>query len=183
MRAKEFNSNRFLEKAIYLFWEQGFNATGIKSLVETTGVNRFSIYEAFDNKLGVLKNAFELYNDRYQKPRIKLLNADLDPKSKLMSFFNSFINHETHAIKGCFMVAMTLEVGKTEKEIAEKLKTYIDGLKVLFLEIISDNKTADQLTALYCSGMCMSSFFSLHEMEQYFSKNLDVILNPHLNYA
>ena len=61
MRYKEFNRNSVLEKCIPLFWKNGFRACAISDIVEETGVNRFSLYEEFENKEGILYAALELY--------------------------------------------------------------------------------------------------------------------------
>ena len=64
MRYKEFHKNTVLEKCIPLFWKNGFGACTISDIVRTTGVNRFSLYEEFNNKEGILHNALALYQQR-----------------------------------------------------------------------------------------------------------------------
>ena len=54
MRYKEYNPNSVLEKSIPLFWEHGFGGCAIKEIVEATGVNRFSLYQEFEDKEGIL---------------------------------------------------------------------------------------------------------------------------------
>ena len=65
MRYKEYNVNRVLEKSMALFWQKGFNGCSVNELVKETGVNRFSLYNEFENKEGILYASLELYRERY----------------------------------------------------------------------------------------------------------------------
>ena len=49
-RSKQFNTEEVLEKAIRLFWKQGFHATSMEDLVSTLGINRASMYNTFGSK-------------------------------------------------------------------------------------------------------------------------------------
>ena len=42
-RALTFDPNEKLDLAMKLFWQRGFEATSMQALVETMGINRFSI--------------------------------------------------------------------------------------------------------------------------------------------
>ena len=65
MRYKEFNRNKVLEDCIQLFWEKGFNSCSISDIVERTKVNRYSLYEEFEDKDGILLQTLILYKKRY----------------------------------------------------------------------------------------------------------------------
>lgn len=76
MRYKEYNTNNVLEKSIKLFWENGFRGCSINEIVQTTGVNRFSLYHEFENKEGILYASLHLYKKRYCQEKLDLLNAE-----------------------------------------------------------------------------------------------------------
>ena len=42
-RTKCFDRDAVLDRAMELFWEQGFEATSVQELVEATGINRGSM--------------------------------------------------------------------------------------------------------------------------------------------
>ena len=72
MRYKEFNSNKVLEECISLFWKNSFNGTPMSAIVKQTAVNRFSLYQEFENKQGILYEALKLYRERYALDFINL---------------------------------------------------------------------------------------------------------------
>ncbi|MDQ0889655.1 AcrR family transcriptional regulator [Paenibacillus sp. V4I9] len=49
-RPKEFDQEIALDKAMELFWQQGYERTSIQDLVEKTGVHRGSLYDTFGDK-------------------------------------------------------------------------------------------------------------------------------------
>src|ERR1700690_121389 len=52
---------RVVEAAMLLFWERGFERTGISDLAERSGVRSGSIYHLFGSKEGVLLAVLEAY--------------------------------------------------------------------------------------------------------------------------
>ncbi|MGW2329269.1 TetR/AcrR family transcriptional regulator [Streptomyces sp. NPDC001700] len=50
-----------LEAAMLLFWEQGYEATSLAQLRETTGLSSASLYGAFGSKEGLFEKAVEHY--------------------------------------------------------------------------------------------------------------------------
>ena len=49
-RSKEFEENEVLDKAMRLFWEQGYEKTSMTDLVEHMGIHRRSLYDTFGDK-------------------------------------------------------------------------------------------------------------------------------------
>ena len=90
MRPKEFNRNSVIEKCLILFWKEGYNGTGIQKLVDVTGVNRYSLYEEFGSKEGILLASLELYKEKYLP--WDLLAQSLSAQELLFQFYASFFN-------------------------------------------------------------------------------------------
>jgi AcrR family transcriptional regulator len=44
-----------IEKAMSLFWRNGYQNTSVRMLEKEMGINQFSIYASFGNKHGVRK--------------------------------------------------------------------------------------------------------------------------------
>ena len=63
-RSKQFNTEEVLEKAIRLFWKQGFHATSMEDLVSMLGINRASMYNTFGSKQALFEQAVEMYKNR-----------------------------------------------------------------------------------------------------------------------
>lgn len=49
-RSREFDENVVLQKAMELFWKQGYEKTSLNDLVEHMGIHRRSLYDTFGDK-------------------------------------------------------------------------------------------------------------------------------------
>jgi hypothetical protein len=60
-RPREFDEAEALERAMGVFWSQGYEATSVEDLVGSTGLNRGSLYAAFGDKNALFLRALEHY--------------------------------------------------------------------------------------------------------------------------
>ncbi|GAA1990236.1 TetR/AcrR family transcriptional regulator [Catenulispora subtropica] len=60
-RPREFDLDDALDKAIDVFWKQGYGGTSLSDLTEAMGISRPSLYSAFGNKEQTFKAAVERY--------------------------------------------------------------------------------------------------------------------------
>src|SRR3977135_1749818 len=58
-------SDEVLHRATALFWRQGYEATSVDDLVQTTGANRAGLYGAFTGKRGLFLRALDHYRDGF----------------------------------------------------------------------------------------------------------------------
>lgn len=52
-RKKQYNEQEVIEKAMQLFWRNGYETTSVQMLEKEMGINKFSIYASFGSKDGV----------------------------------------------------------------------------------------------------------------------------------
>jgi len=183
MRPKEFSRNSVLEKCITLFWEEGYNGTGIQKVVTRTGVNRYSLYKEFGNKEGILYASLELYKERYVP--LKILAKSLSIKETLFQFYSSFFDPSkinSHPL-GCYIATMAMELRET-KEMQLFFNAYLDLLGQKFSQLLEQNSnirmgkltiTLQQLIMFYCTSMGMYIIFTQKETEKYLQDNLNLI--------
>jgi AcrR family transcriptional regulator len=63
-RPREFDLDRTLDRAVQLFWRQGYEGTAIGELTEALGINRPSLYAAFGNKESLFRRVLQRYADQ-----------------------------------------------------------------------------------------------------------------------
>jgi AcrR family transcriptional regulator len=63
-RPREFDIDKALERAIELFWRQGFDGTSLTDLTRELGLTRPSLYAAFESKEALFLKALNLYEAR-----------------------------------------------------------------------------------------------------------------------
>ena len=63
-RPREFDVDSALERAMELFWRQGYEGTSLADLTRELGLTRPSLYAAFDSKETLFLKALDLYEAR-----------------------------------------------------------------------------------------------------------------------
>ena len=60
-RPREFDLDKALDKALQVFWRNGYEGSSIADLTEAMGINPPSLYAAFGNKEGLFRKAIDHY--------------------------------------------------------------------------------------------------------------------------
>ena len=89
---KHFEPEAVLDDVLRLFWRNGTAATGIQDVVETTGLNRSSIYNTFGGKNELYIAALRRYVDHYSQPAFKRLAENARGLEAIRDFFTGLIN-------------------------------------------------------------------------------------------
>lgn len=73
-RPRAFNKDEALDRAMNVFWRQGYEGASLAELTKAMGINSPSLYAAFGNKEGLLRAAL----DRYVQLRAEFVQQSLD---------------------------------------------------------------------------------------------------------
>ena len=184
MRYKEYNPNKVLEKAIQLFWMNGVNGCSINDLVEYTGVNRFSLYNEFENKLGILYASFDLYRNRSCKRKYNILDKKGELIQVLFEFYMSFLD-EDNDIPGCYIIHVGTELADSDKLVKENLQSHLSHIENLFSRLlvrhgfseIKSNILSKHLIGLYCTAMSFCLIHTREEQEKYLLNGIQLIVS------
>ena len=184
MRYKEYNVNRVLEKSIDLFWQKGFNGCSVNEIVESTGVNRFSLYHEFGNKEGILYSSLKLYRDRYCDEKLSLLHREGELIVVLKDFLLAFLEGQAPK-KGCYFIHIGTELADSDLRVKEIVDSYLKEINDLFVSLLMkhgfETEEAElrsrHLLGLYCTAVSFSLIHSRDERENYVTNGLNVLLN------
>jgi AcrR family transcriptional regulator len=64
-RPREFDVNDALDRAIEVFWRNGYEGSSVAELTEAMGVSPPSLYAAFGNKEGLFRRALDRYIEKH----------------------------------------------------------------------------------------------------------------------
>lgn len=150
-RNKNYDENLVLEKALNVFWENGYKATSIRMLEKEMGINQFSIYASFNNKKELFIHSLRKYKEYVKQNVYKdLLKSDTgveELKKFLMSFPNA--KKTNQYVKGCLVVNTAAEIGNRDLEIAKEIDLYYqfirDMIKKIILTSISRNEISKNI--------------------------------------
>ena len=152
MRYKEFSRNAVLEKSLRLFWKNGFRACAISDIVDETAVNRFSLYEEFNNKEGLLLASLQLYKDRYSNKNFEILNEKGDTETILEKFFLSYYA-DLKVQVGCFVIHIGTELADSDEDVKIFLKGYMDELELLLIQLLERDSTTKDRGEFYARNL------------------------------
>lgn len=88
---RHFDPDTVLEGVVRLFWKQGVTATGIREVVDATGLNRSSLYATFGNKDRLYLAALERYTQHSSAPLVRRLVEDGRGLPAVTDFFSALI--------------------------------------------------------------------------------------------
>ena len=132
-RPREFEREEALDKAMELFWSQGYEATGVAELCDHMGVGRQSLYNTFGDKESLFKEALRRYQIASLRPMVEILRgkgSGLENVYKILDIWQ-----ETSAgvsQRGCLMANSIAEFGMREPRISAELGSMLGDMEEAF---------------------------------------------------
>lgn len=135
---KAFLPDQALEKAMDLFWEQGYEASSIEDIVQCTGLGRGSLYDTFGDKHALYLAALKRYLTRYQEEFVVYLPQSGSLSEILESFFQVCIDVllSDPARRGCFLVNASIEMAPHNSEVNQIVQSALQGIEEGFYRIL-----------------------------------------------
>lgn len=127
-RPRGFDEHEVLNRAMAVFWQRGFDATGIAELESATGLGRQSLYGAFGDKRALFSRVVEHYFEQVIAPGlIAVLDAPGSARANLERVFALW--EETALAKefnGCLVGNSVSELGLRDEELARVLQRKLE---------------------------------------------------------
>ena len=114
-RKRAFDEQDALDRAMRVFWENGYSGTSMSDLTAAMGINKPSLYAAFGNKERLFKSAVQRYSEVYGAPHWqKLLKpADAPLAERVRGYLYAIVDQvcDPRTPQGCLFVNSTCESG------------------------------------------------------------------------
>ena len=148
-RKKAYIEEEVIEKAMDLFWRNGYKNTSVRMLEEEMGINQFSIYASFGNKQGVFLESVKVYKKKLDSIRHKL-SASQNGVIGIKQFFYDFVifTNGKGIQKGCLVCNTVGELGeKTKPDVMIELMKFTNEIRILFVNNLKQdpNKTTEMV--------------------------------------
>jgi TetR/AcrR family transcriptional repressor of nem operon len=149
-RTKKYREEEVIEKAMNLFWRNGYKSTSMQMLEKEMGINKFSIYSNFGNKHGLFLESLKYYKAKSTSMFEDFKNTSNGVDDIKQFFYNSVSsNYKEEGQKGCFITNTYNEFSNGEDELIRKqMSSFMENLKVLFIEKLKMDATKDEETIL-----------------------------------
>ena len=144
---KQFNREEVLGKAMELFWNQGYAATGMSQLLSHMGIGRQSLYDTFGDKkslyLAALERYFAFVGDQWKLE----LDAPGSPMGKLKGLFQRMlVVAEQTGFCGCFIGNAMAEFGDDDEDVRRILGKALDRMETMLAGVLEQAKEVGELS-------------------------------------
>ena len=172
-RPIEFDRPQAVNRALALFWRQGYQATTLAELLQTMGIGRSSFYAAFTDKRTFFIECLDLWAAR-TLDLLRRARTERPPMDALQDFFErSFVGARgAKAHWGCMLVNTVLEMAAVDDELAARASHHMGEMQRVFQVCLLDAGAtparAEELAAmlmLFNEGIRVSSRRRLPEAQ------------------
>ena len=133
-RYKEWNREEVLDRALEVFWCRGYEATSIQDLVDSTGVNRASLYDTFRGKHELFLAAMERYERVWVSRIVEALEASSPVLPIVRRIFDELVDQATACVdrKGCLLTNVAVELAPHDPETAARVASNFQRVEEAF---------------------------------------------------
>lgn len=146
-RQKQYDPDAVVEKAMNVFWEKGYEATSVQELVDATGINRFSMYQAFGDKRGLFLRALDHYFSRVLPQIVHLSEEPTGGVATIRKYFEAL---ETTILsplghRGCFGQNTGVELAFRDDTALEPLNRMYTQLERNFENALQASRSRNEI--------------------------------------
>jgi AcrR family transcriptional regulator len=149
-RKRCFDKSEALDKAMRVFWENGYAGTSVTDLTDALGINKPSLYAAFGNKEQLFSATLEHYTSHYGKPILQRLTdpADAPFLERIRAYMLGVADlvSDKRSPKGCFIVKSNCEAGGSA--IPEDISLSLEAMRSVHQQAIREAIESEQRKGL-----------------------------------
>ncbi len=147
-RKKQYDPEEALEKAMHVFWQNGYRSTSLRMLEKELGINQFSIYSSFENKHNLFVSVLKRYQKFMREGILQILITSDGNLDDIRKFFNAFVNavQSGKTPSGCLVANTAAEVGASDPEIHEALSEYFNMMEDIFFNLLERSQQKGELS-------------------------------------
>ena len=148
-RRKSYDENTVLERAMNVFWQNGYEATSVRLLEKEMGINQFSIYSSFSSKKKLFIESIRRYREHVRHNVYQTLLKEGAGMKELEQFLLKTAQRERSpgTARGCLVVNTAAEIGGNDKEIAAEVNGYFNYIREILKQVLKTAVVKGELPA------------------------------------
>lgn len=145
---KQFDVDAALDRAMGVFWRQGYDATSVKDLGAAMGIHPGSLYPTYGNKHALFIRALRHY-ERWFLARFDDYARDHPPREAILAVFKDVVQEglSEPGNPGCLLANTTLELARHDSEVATVVAEGLAKTEGFFRDRIAAGQAAGCIPA------------------------------------
>ncbi len=120
-----------------LFWSRGYEATGLRDLLEHMGIGRQSLYDTFGDKHSLFIEAIKHYGRQTSQCFVAQLSGAGSPLARIRTAVTSIADSVTDGkCRGCLVTNTLVESAPHDQEIADAVNSVLHGMENAFRKVL-----------------------------------------------
>ncbi|MFO1117687.1 MAG: TetR/AcrR family transcriptional regulator [Beijerinckiaceae bacterium] len=139
-RIRTLSDETVLERAIGVFWRNGYAGTSLRDLTQATGLSAAALYHRFNDKDGLFVEALRHYADEGLVERLTRLSVVADPLGAIRDFLDELIVMslgDPHH-RGCLLVNTAVDGATISDDARELVRARLGEVERFFTERLED---------------------------------------------
>jgi TetR/AcrR family transcriptional repressor of nem operon len=148
-RNKEFEPGEALNKAMLLFWKNGYLETSIEELVQVTGVSRYGFYSTFGDKHDLFLKAMQHYASTAIQTMLGPMETETASTSEILRYFDLLLaNAKSDAEQiGCLIGNTALELPDVDEYMASHIDSHFARMRTAFQNALTNAQNQQKVRA------------------------------------
>lgn len=151
-RSKEFNEVEALDKAMEIFWKQGYEKTSIQDLVDQMGIHRRSLYDTFGDKHALFVQTLERYESLIASQFRKEITEDMTTVESIRKIFELAIYSDSTYPKGCLLVNTAVELSLLDDEVSHRIKASFEQTEKFIADLLLKGQAKGEVARSFDIG-------------------------------
>ncbi len=181
-RKREFNEDQVLDAAMHLFWAKGYPGTSMQDIMDATGLQGPSIYNAYGNKRGLFNVVLRHYSEQVMARFVKAVRDAPTARSAIERLLKAMVKqHFDPATPGGCLVGLAAQECRlhdtdTQAAVTKEFRKLDDAVCVRLAKGKIDGEFPDDLdprgTSLAIVSICVGlltlgrSNYSKHALQR-----------------
>lgn len=152
-RPRTFCTDTALDKAMAVFWQNGFQGASLAELTHVMGLNKPSLYAAYGDKEALYLKVLQRYAEQYVKANLAVLETEPDAKEAIANYLRMVLHMQTNPQLpgGCLLMKGGSECPSTlPPAIQDALQTTKSLNRTMLHQRLSRAQAEGQLAADVC---------------------------------
>ncbi len=167
-RPREFDEENALDRAMRVFWTQGYEGTSLHDLLEAMGLSKSSFYETFGSKRALFLRSLEHFDETQSLHAVAKLDADVPVKTIIAEMFAVIIDRAVNQKHGCMFGRSAVELSNRDPVVRKRAAAGIRSVEDTFHKAVVRGKKSGELSK-HCEARLLArsltaTFYGLQVM-------------------